>query len=1020
MIHKTHEIPQLEVRRPVTLVVLGAGRPPTGGAPSALRVLDRHRKVLDWTLHAFGNIPTDTFFVGGYQLDEVVHSYPSIKFIYNPNWKETGANGSLFLVPLDPNAVVYVCYSDIVFRRELVDRFERLHAHKIVAAVDDKIASSRRGLVDRVRTDHEMLRVSTEAVDGLGFDAEFVGIARFPASSLNALARRDAAGEISLRRKHLSALIGELAQNEESVDIVSATNLWSDLENDRDLTRFVFGTKAETLERLEGRLEGAHIPPQYRFTVEDWRRTRESVVADILTKLGHRPFAVRSSAMTEDGFSASNAGKFRSVLNVSAEPEALRQAITQVILSYGDDRTDHYVFVQPMIENVEFSGVLLTRTLQTGGPYRSVAWSDSKDTDAVTGGKSENQNFVVISRTAERDRLCGPGWILNLLDAVEEIEFLMDNDALDVEFGIDKRGVVHILQVRPLVLEHSRTGQTDDQVVQNLRDAEARYVALEAPALRQVGRVPVWGRMPDWNPAEIIGVRPGRLAFDLYDYLICSETWATQRAEYGYRDVRPWPLLRQFSGHAYVDVRASFNSFVPASLSDETAQRLVDAYLTRLIRQPELHDKVEFDIALTCWSFDLKEKLRKLAAECSLKSAEREHIEQSLVDITRRGILRTRSDLNQSSHFSNSLEGERGSVQHGLDQSLALLETCRRYGTLPFAHLARSAFVAMALLKSAVSEQLIAPDRFNRFLRSVRTVGHQFMSDAYAVRSGEQSFREFSERYGHLRPGTYNILSPSYRREPEKFLKPVVDRAQPVAKVEFSWRREEIGPMIERLNGAGISVDQAGLDQFFRDAIEGREYSKFVFTRALSAALDGFHDWGEGIGLSPHDLADMALGDIVAITRGTLAGSYDVITDRIEASRKIAALNALVELPPLLTSRDDFYAYRHSATDPNFITDAVAIGAPRDLEGRFHDANLEGAIVFIPNADPGFDWIFGHAIAGLVTVYGGVNSHMAIRAAEFGLPAAIGIGEVKFRNLRKVELVELNCRERRLQALHAL
>ena len=32
--------------------------------------------------------------------------------------------------------------------------------------------------------------------------------------------------------------------------------------------------------------------------------------------------------------------------------------------------------------------------------------------------------------------------------------------------------------------------------------------------------------MPDWNPAEIIGNNPGRLAFDLYDYLVTSETWA--------------------------------------------------------------------------------------------------------------------------------------------------------------------------------------------------------------------------------------------------------------------------------------------------------------------------------------------------------------------------------------------------------------------------------------------------------------------------------------------------------------
>ena len=53
-------------------------------------------------------------------------------------------------------------------------------------------------------------------------------------------------------------------------------------------------------------------------------------------------------------------------------------------------------------------------------------------------------------------------------------------------------------------------------------------------------------------------------------------------------------------------------------------------------------------------------------------------------------------------------------------------------------------------------------------------------------------------------------------------------------------------------------------------------------------------------------------------------------------------------------------------------------------------AKLEGKIVLIENADPGYDWIFSQNIIGLITKYGGANSHMAIRCAEFGVPAAIG------------------------------
>ena len=68
----------------------------------------------------------------------------------------------------------------------------------------------------------------------------------------------------------------------------------------------------------------------------------------------------------------------------------------------------------------------------------------------------------------------------------------------------------------------------------------------------------------------------------------------------------------------------------------------------------------------------------------------------------------------------------------------------------------------------------------------------------------------------------------------------------------------------------------------------------------------------------------------------------------------------------------------------------------------------------IESADPGFDWIFSHDIAGLVTHFGGANSHMAIRCAEFGLPAAIGCGERLFTKLLKTSVIELNCAQRKI------
>ena len=81
--------------------------------------------------------------------------------------------------------------------------------------------------------------------------------------------------------------------------------------------------------------------------------------------------------------------------------------------------------------------------------------------------------------------------------------------------------------------------------------------------------------MTDWNPAEIIGIKPKSLAISLYRELITDNIWAYQRNNYGYRNLRSFPLLVEFSGLPYIDIRVSFNSFVPDSLSDELAEKLV-------------------------------------------------------------------------------------------------------------------------------------------------------------------------------------------------------------------------------------------------------------------------------------------------------------------------------------------------------------------------------------------------------------------------------------------------------------
>ena len=73
-------------------------------------------------------------------------------------------------------------------------------------------------------------------------------------------------------------------------------------------------------------------------------------------------------------------------------------------------------------------------------------------------------------------------------------------------------------------------------------------------------------------------------------------------------------------------------------------------------------------------------------------------------------------------------------------------------------------------------------------------------------------------------------------------------------------------------------------------------------------------------------------------------------------------------------------------------------------------SNFKDKILLIENADPGYDFIFGLKLKGIITMYGGANSHISIRCLEQNLPSCIGVGSSKYEDLRKAKYIELDCK----------
>jgi len=120
-------------------------------------------------------------------------------------------------------------------------------------------------------------------------------------------------------------------------------------------------------------------------------------------------------------------------------------------------------------------------------------------------------------------------------------------------------------------------------------------------------------------------------------------------------------------------------------------------------------------------------------------------------------------------------------------------------------------------------------------------------------------------------------------------------------------------------------------------------------------------------------------------------------------------------LPPLIVEPDDVLAFVQPALQPNFITQKAVVAPVAG--GTDPSRSLSGTIACIESADPGYDWIFSRGVAGLVTAYGGVNSHMAIRAGELGVPAVIGAGEQLYRRWSAARRLSLDCANRKVEVL---
>ena len=777
------------------------------------------------------------------------------------------------------------------------------------------------------------------------------------------------------------------------------------------MNEFIWKSKGQTLLWLENKLSHSSVPKLIVFSYKEWKNKPVKILNIIQSQFPFKKIAIRSSSLNEDSLDSSNAGVFESFLNIEVNNiELVSDTINSVFASYGElPLSNDELIIQEMVDNISVSGVIFTHEMKNRAPYYSINYDDiSGSSSTVTSGSSRYSNKTIY---IHRDSINGvrSSRFSNLLLSILELEKIFNSNDLDIEFIITKKLEIKIVQVRPIVFKSHISASDYNSVSKSIVNLRNRLKNTFFSEDNNIEFKPIFGQMPDWNPVEMIGIVPRNLAFSLYDTLITNEVWCLSREKMGYSISKNRYLMQNFCGHPFIDVKSSFFTFIPSILDEKISKKLVSFWLDKLKCHNELHDKVEFDIAITTFSFDLNKRVEELPNKLfsyqekdKIKKAYLKHFCELMHDdhtgslkIANEEILSLNNELKKIENLNSS----------SINQ---LLEFCRKYGTMPFAKLARHAFIGTTLMKSLNTEGILSSSRLAEYNSSIKTILSEMLQDVQNLKNNFFTKIEFNNKYGHLRPGTYDISSKSYREinPTELFGDGIIE----FKNKNFDFNSKELNDINQLINFYKLPFSDArGLLNYVTLSIQARESSKFEFTKIIDSIFEKVKKICKKYSIAIDDISYISIERLAYIENIKNGSCNKELLKEITNNKNQHKINTSIRLPQLIMDENHAVVVPFQVSSPNFITNKVIEGRIKYIQNFEKKDDLYEKIVLIESADPGYDWIFTTKFKGLLTKYGGANSHMAIRCAELNIPAAIGCGEELFEHIKKYNQLHLNC-----------
>lgn len=753
------------------------------------------------------------------------------------------------------------------------------------------------------------------------------------------------------------------------------------------------------------------VPKFFYFKKKTFLNSKSKIIKKI--KLNFKTdIIIRSSAKNEDSNFSSNAGHYDSFIVRKKNFFDLEKKIFILINKFKNKNDE--IIIQKFIDKPDIAGVLFTKDKDTNSNYYNLSYDNSKKTYLITSGIN---NPTIKSVTIYKNTKLLPKNFKKLIQTSLSLEKLFKNDRLDIEFNI-KNNKLHILQCRPLLgVKKKVNSETLEKVKINLIK---KFKKINTKNETLAGKKTILSNMSDWNPAEIIGKKPSNLSLSLYSELVTNSIWAKQRFDYGYQDVRPNKLMLNIAGSPYIDLRVDFNSFLPSKLNRKISEKIINFQINKINRKPHLHDKVEFKVINSCYDFNLEKKVNEIS---SLTQSEKKIYIKKLFELTN-NILNPKNkfikkEIEKIENLKKRIDLIKKSNLSHIQKIYYFVNDCKNFGTLPFAGIARCAFISKSLLDSLEYRKLLSKNELEKFYLGINTISKEINSEFINAKK-TKNFKKFINDYGHLRPSTYSIIEKNYKDNLfGYFSKTETIQNNRSRKNKFILDKKKHAKINKLFNEKKISINFNQFLKFAKLSIEKREYLKLIFSKSINEIFLSLKDLAKEININYHDFQHLDIDLILkAFHNLEQENLKKIILRNININKKSVRFSKNILLPDVINNVTNFEIFHDLDCKENYITSKSTVGEIFELNKSKQLKNLKNKIILIENADPGYDFIFSYKLKGLITKYGGSNSHMAIRCMELGLPAIIGVGDKIYNQLSNSKKVFIDCNNNKYSIIH--